>query len=45
MIFFILLPLLLSIDSVRIYSAAFFHFLIFVLNVPKGATVFTRVNL
>lgn len=26
---------------VQIYSAAFFHFLIFVLKVPNGATVFT----
>ena len=28
-----------------IYSAAFFHFLIFVRNVPKGATVLTWINL
>lgn len=29
----------------RTYSAAFFHFLIFVRNVPKGATVLTWMNL
>ena len=28
-----------------IYSTAFFHFLIFVRNVPKGAAVLTWINL
>ncbi len=31
--------------AARDYSAAFFHFRIFVRNVPKGATVFTWMNL
>ena len=37
--------LLWLIKQIRTYSAAFFHFLIFVRNVPKGATVLTWMNL
>ena len=38
-------PLLCFIKQSRTYSTAFFHFLIFVRNVPKGATVLTWINL
>ena len=38
-------PLLWLIKQIRTYSAAVFHFLIFVRNVPKGATVLTWMNL
>ena len=38
-------PLFCFIKQSRTYSAAFFHFLIFARNVPKGATVLTWINL
>ena len=38
-------PLLCLIKQSRTYSTAFFHFLIFVRNVPKGAMVLTWMNL